>query len=257
MIYKHLRVTISEDDARHIIPLFVDKFKPDRYIFSYEEVGDNKHIHGHLEYKDKEPSKSTLSDWFKKLNLSGKYYCQTLIKDHHHNIVYVMKDLKIVSHNLSEDDFHGYMEKTQEINEDKSKDIKVKLVERCIHYLTQVDENGHCLYSPDFGDLATIIMNVYVDDWDRLPPPNGLLNQYIIYVAKKIVSQHSSKFCESHIQYLKQQIYKVGQKFHIKTEVEDEEDKQIVKNLIKLLKYNTIPGGALKKNSKKNLDYDI
>jgi len=53
MFYKHLRITLSKETASKIIPQFIEKFKPDVYIFAYEEVGENKHVHAHLEYKDK------------------------------------------------------------------------------------------------------------------------------------------------------------------------------------------------------------
>jgi len=59
----HLRITANyevskseaKDELMKICKLFVEKFNPKKYIFSFEEViesgKNNRHIHGHLEYE--------------------------------------------------------------------------------------------------------------------------------------------------------------------------------------------------------------
>lgn len=227
MFFKHLRITLSKETASKLIPLFIEKFKPDVYIFAYEEVGENKHIHAHLEYKDKEPSKSTLSDWFKKENLSGKYYCKTLDKEPINNKLYVVKDLDILNTNITEEELEELRQKTADIEEDKAKDIKVKLVER-IKKKIQADE-----MTISSSGIAEAITDIYVDEWDKLPPPYGLQQQYTVYIMKKLMNDESIVIQERN--YLREQYRNFHQRFHIRDNTEETINRDSMKELISLI----------------------
>lgn len=170
----HLRVTIARDDALKLIPQFIDKFKPARYIFSYEEVKQdgkvNKHIHGHLEYVQS-PSKSTMSDWFKKQNLSGKYYHKTLDKDPINNKLYVFKDLDILNHNLSEEEQEELNDETDRINTEKNIPMKQQLL-------------NHIEGANSLEEVAILIVKYHIER-DYLPPTRSLLYQYVQFVVFK------------------------------------------------------------------------
>lgn len=233
MSNKHLRVTCDKETANKIWPLFVKKFNPTVYIFGFETKGDNHHFHGHLEYEI-EPKKSTVCDWFKSQNLSGKYYHKELDKDPINNKLYVVKDLDILGHNLSDDELEYLKERTEEIDLDKSKDIKVKLYERIKKRLLTYDEFGHCDMVPTSHGIAMAVTEIYVDEWDKLPPPFGLHQQYVLYLLKKLYSDKDLKDIEGRdIMY--QQIHNFHNKFHIMTYEEEKSDRDKVQDLLKLL----------------------
>lgn len=219
---RHMRITISREDAPNIISAFVKKFKPIVYVFGYEDKPNNKHIHGHLEFKSEEdiPKSSTRSDFFKKHKLSGKYYFKELDKEIKNNLLYVVKELDLLQNNLSEDEVEELREMTDAINEDKKKDPKIKLLERI---KIKIKAGDMIIGS---AQIAREIHNIYVDEWDKLSPPNGLLQQYTLFIMQKLskdkeVEEHERK-------YLSDQLDNHFSRFHIKsTEEVDLEKKQL------------------------------
>lgn len=196
VFYAHLRYTVSADQSDKIAKEFVKKFKPNVYIFA-KEVSEKgvQHTHAHLEY-DAEPKKQTRCDFFKKHNLSGKYDHGELKKDPIHNKLYVFKDLDVFYHNLSEEAFEELEQKTVEINSDKKKDIKIKLIDEVKPMVASFNKTVK-LHSEDgdidqiknymsLRDIARIIKDTYINKYDKLPPTKSLMFQYSIYVAQKL-----------------------------------------------------------------------
>lgn len=198
VFYKHLRFTVSADKSEKIAKEFVSKFKPSSYIFSNEiSEQDVEHTHAHLEY-EQEPKKQTISDFFKKHKLSGLFYHKELEKDPMKNKLYVCKDLDIIYTNLSDEELEELEQMTIQINEDKKKDIKVKLIDEVKKLLPlfikkvkvydsetdkQVEEEQLDIH---LRDIARIITDVYIDKYDKLAPPKSLMAQYCVYVARKL-----------------------------------------------------------------------
>lgn len=198
VFYAHLRYTVSADQSDKIAKEFIKKFKPNVYIFA-KEISDKgvQHTHAHLEY-DAEPKKQTRCDFFKKHNLSGLYIHEELKKDPIHNKLYVFKDLDVFYHNLSDEAFEELEQKTVEINLDKKKDIKLKLIDEVKPMVasfnktivTYPDEDGNTFEQVknymSLRDIARIIKDVYVNKYDKLPPTKSLMFQYSVYVAQKL-----------------------------------------------------------------------
>lgn len=203
----HLRITIEREEADKILNQYVNKFKPTTYVFSYEEVEDNHHIHGHLEY-EVIPKRQTISDFFKRHNLSGCYYHKEIDKDPINNLLYVLKDLDVIDHNLEEERYNTLIEATKRINEDKKKQARHKLLEIIEADLKPFFEREpkqkenetmdeleeyieartqwatECPYM-QLSDIADRIMTIYIDVYDK-EPPLAHMRGYVLYIAQKI-----------------------------------------------------------------------
>jgi len=119
--------------------------------------------------------------------------------------LYVCKDLNIKDHNLEQYVLDDIISKTQEINEDKKKDTRHKLLdlyqqwfndnkEQCIvhttdeisltsHYTFKVTEFD--TYFNDLDNIAMFINDLYVNNWDK-EPPLAHMSGYVLYIATKI-----------------------------------------------------------------------
>ena len=208
----HLRVTITRSDAPALIEKFLDAFLPALYVFAYEEKDANHHIHAHLEYNENKgvPAKQTISDFFKKNNLQGKYYHKSVKKDDNSNLLYVTKDLNILRHNVAELAMDEILNKTKAINKDKKLHARHKLLERVkasqqlyldeLAQLGVTDENEFTLLTvppPPFAklaDSAVFIMNIYVDEYDK-EPPLAHMRGYVLYIATKLITMWEGRKC--------------------------------------------------------------
>lgn len=205
----HLRITAKwAEIEKGLIRDFLIKFEPATYVFS-EEISkqDVIHIHGHLEYEEA-PSKSTLSDLFKRYKLSGLYYHKQLVKDKENNLLYVCKDLNIKSHNLEQYELDEIISKTTAINEDKKRDTRHKLLElynkwfddnynnyviKTVNEITLTEETTHKItefdtYINELDNIAMFINDLYIEVWDK-EPPLAHLSGYVLYIATKINSK--------------------------------------------------------------------
>lgn len=203
----HLRVTMEREEADKVLDKFVEKFKPITYVFSYEEVEDNHHIHGHLEY-DAIPKRQTISDFFKRHNLSGCYYHKEIEKEPINNLLYVLKDLDIIDHNLEQERYDTLIETTKRINDDKKKQARHKLLEiieadlkpfferepkqsenetmdEYEKYMEAYQEWASTCPYLTLSDIADRIMSIYIDDYDK-EPPLAHMRGYVLYIAHKI-----------------------------------------------------------------------
>lgn len=222
----HLRVTGTKEQLISIIDKFIEKFTLNKYLFGYEEKGDNKHMHGHLEFIDT-PSRQRISDFFKKHlpeRIKGGaplYYFKEVTKSKESNILYAMKEVDILKHNLSNSQFELLMKKTEEINEDKKLDqrhkllnsftksleTKVRILEETTKMITQLEGQLKGIREEDqkiinkIGDakreykwhieevcklsyISRFIHKVYIDDYDKEPPLNHIRG-YTLYIASK------------------------------------------------------------------------
>lgn len=210
----HLRITAKWSEIeKGLIRDFLTKFEPTTYVFS-EEVSkqDVIHIHGHVEYEDA-PSKSTLSDLFKRYKLSGLYYHKQLVKDKQNNLLYVCKDLNIKSHNLEQYELDELIDKTTVINEDKKKETRHKLldlylkwfeeyrplyevIEICEITLTKTKTYKLTEFDTPINELdniALFINDLYVNEWDK-EPPLAHLSGYVLFIATKLNRLISEEF---------------------------------------------------------------
>jgi len=170
----HFRLTIERDEALVFIPLFIQKWQHlVKYLFTYEEKGDNHHIHGHLEW-DKY-SKQTMSDWMKLMKKSGKYYNDDLQKTAKENLLYITKDLDVLATNYSDEEVDAIIKATMAINEDKAMDMRHKL-------FNLVKDN---MSIQTVKDLKKFIYLHYVNVLDKEPPFTHLRG-YMAYIALKM-----------------------------------------------------------------------
>lgn len=202
---RHLRITGERKKIEKIIPIFLEKFKPITYVFSYEEKGDNHHVHAHLEYENV-PKKQTLSDFMSKNGFKEKYYHQKLDKEPLNNLLYVLKDLDIITHNLEEERYKALIETTKRINEDKKKNARHKLYEiirkKMQDYLDKkpnYEENKEAYEewadNPPFtylNDIADYIIDIYVIQYDKEPPLSHLKG-YVLYIFKMLINDEKIK----------------------------------------------------------------
>jgi len=188
---KHLRVTIKRTDATELATLFVKTYKPRLYYFA-SETGEKgaEHMHAHLEF-DLDVPKQTVSSFMKRNGYAGKYCYQQLKKTVEANLSYCGKDGDMIIHNLSDEAYDDFIEKQEQINIDKQKDIKLKLVE---HFKIRCKDKDL-----DLNDLCYEIVNIYVDKYDKLPPPRHLIMAYSIYVSKKLMinKQQITDYCNA------------------------------------------------------------
>lgn len=194
---RHLRVTVADEQSRNFISQFLIKFKNDLQMFIISSEISKEgvhHLHGHLEWK-KIPKRQTLSDWFKKQQLSGKYYHQQLDKPPINNMLYCVKDLKILEHNITAAQLSELETRTIEINEDKKKSTRQKLLELFKKEL--VEDHTIILTRPrevrekQINDLVTaeyvlqFIHNTYTRVWDK-PPHLSSMKQTCLYIMQKV-----------------------------------------------------------------------
>lgn len=200
----HLRVTVKESDALKLAKDFVAKFTPDAYIFSFEQVGtDNQHIHAHLLYNEV-PKKQTLSDWFGKIGYAGKYYHKNIKTEPINNILYCVKELKILYHNVCNQHLDQIIDKTEKINEDKKKQARDKLADLFIDHLknitnvvTELDPSNKEHKEIVDYHLSTVdtpayvckwIHNQYTNEWNKTPPVTQM-KAIALYIMEKATKQ--------------------------------------------------------------------
>lgn len=202
---RHIRITSDEKHHQDIITTFLNKYSNQivYYVFASEISKEGvAHIHGHIEWKIL-PKKQTLSDYFKKQQLSGKYYHQQLDKPVINNLLYVTKDLKIIAHNFPEEAIQKIKQQTLDINEDKKLSTRHKLLEL---FKTYIVEQYNSIINPLDGEpqgltlqhrelqrpgvVVHFIHNTYVKSWDK-PPHLSSMKQTALYIMQKVTDDES------------------------------------------------------------------
>lgn len=203
---RHLRITGEREDIEKIIQEFIVKFRPITYVFSYEEVEDNHHVHAHLEYENV-PKKQSLSDFMSKKGFKGKYYHKELDKEPINNLLYVLKDLDIICHNLEQERYEQLIQTTKRINEDKKKNARHKIYElaykKFITYIDNMPESSLAEFKDyrekqpfkSLSQITDFIIQLYVLDYDKEPPLSHIRG-YVLYIAQKFLKDDKiSPFC--------------------------------------------------------------
>jgi len=204
----HLRVTVKKQAAKQLTLDLVAAFKPLKYIVGFEKKGDNEHMHWHIEfspektiYHHSNAGKTWRSALFKKLGFAGEYNFQRVEKTDEQNILYVMKELDVLQHNLSQEEFEEYQQKTLIINADKKLDVRRKLLARIKDKIKDIrpaviikkksdlddDDEVHLnkYYPHRLYQISAMIHDIYVDEWDK-DPPTMHMKGYTLYIASKI-----------------------------------------------------------------------
>lgn len=192
----HIRVTGERDKLKQLAELYVKQYKPVVYAFSYEEVDENHHMHGHLEYI-KAPTKQSISQWMKGKGYSGKYYHQDVKTTSEQNLIYICKDLDIIFHNLTAERFTELKTMTKAINDNKKMDQRHKLLMEYNKYLVSINYDN-VAQSWSLAKLARWIMHHYIDVYDK-EPPLAHLKGYAIYIANKCLAHEYYHLEISHL----------------------------------------------------------
>lgn len=208
----HLRVRATEQGKEKqqladILDLYIEKYQPKVYIAGYEEVIEdgksNKHMHVHIEYNGEAPKKQTISDFFKKHKLTGKYYHQQIKTTNEQNKLYITKDLDLIKYNVTEEEINRITEATQVINKSKKQDARKKILEAYSKYIIEADQliakldelqqskvaSDYCR----FAHIAMFIHKLYVNEYDK-EPPTYKMKGYILYVAEKVNQMKELQF---------------------------------------------------------------
>lgn len=205
-MYKHLRVTCDRETGIKVSNDFIDKFKPLEYAVSYEDKDGNQHIHAHL-YYDNVPKKQTISDFFKRYENVKGYYHKELKKEPIDNLLYVLKDLDIIRHNIDQERYQQLISTTKRINADKKKHARHKLLEIIEEEYRQFNEKAPSSDNLEqylqyyekapyvhLSDISRKIIKIYVEDYDK-EPPLAHLRGYVLYIAQKMIKQWERPNC--------------------------------------------------------------
>ena len=186
----HFRITGDREKLAKVSLEFLKKFNPDKYIFCFEvSKADIPHCHGHIEYKNGFTTNQSklLSSFMKDQGLSGRYYHQKIKKSIEHNILYAIKDKDIMRTDFTTDEITYYQKKTLEIEESKNTQPCQKLInlfkKKYEKELVEDDPN-HSFFNMEI--IKEFIDDVYILEWDKLAPTNGLTIQYIKTICKKL-----------------------------------------------------------------------
>lgn len=175
----HLRITTDRVEGLAIAQAFVEKYKPKKFIFGYEEVEDNHHIHGHLEY-DVVPNKENVSQFMKKHKIIGqaKYYHKNVVKTAKENMQYVAKDCDVIYHNIPADELEALQEAIKLVKADIAKDMREKLYERVIKHF---DVNKRITLST----ITVFIFEIYINEYNK-ESPMAHIKGYCLYICGKV-----------------------------------------------------------------------
>lgn len=183
----HLRYTVVKQHQPLVADKIVELWKPTKYYFGSETSKKGvEHLQCHLEFDEEPPNKDKRSKDYKKIDEElglgpGLKYFSIVNTDARRNLIYCAKECSPIKHSLDEDELEELHAEETEINEDKKKDIKVKLIEAVQQELSKMEKP-----KMTFNDVCLIIMELYIDKYDKLPPHRGLMFQYVMYVSWKL-----------------------------------------------------------------------
>jgi hypothetical protein len=187
-----------KESLKQLFISYMKKYPMKEYIVGYEEVSEhNRHIHAHVVYSGESPKKQTISDFMKKAGYSNKYQHKAVETTDERNKLYVVKDLDILLHNLSEEQMEELMEKTEVINESKKKQSRDKVLDAFKKHMEQYAAlyakdpfeytNEEKLWTVEHARLSYIakfINKLYINEWNK-EPPFSRMKALVIYVGEK------------------------------------------------------------------------
>lgn len=174
----HLRVSVDRETGKKLAKEYISKWSVKKYAFAFEQVGDNVHIHGHIEYTNEKPSKQILSQWMKQWNPNKKksfYYHKHLVKEEIHNMAYVTKDKDILLTNFTKEELAKCREVQERIEDEKKTPMKQQLVKYCSDKITD---------NMTLSEVYKLILEYHIER-DYLPNAN-LIKSYVLYVCIKL-----------------------------------------------------------------------
>lgn len=128
-----VRISLNEENKEKGFALakaYNEYFKVDEYLWSFEIVDNNPHLHGMVDYKKREPAGSTMSDWFKKQSLKK----QGPSTSHHTKVVdelkygaYCLKDGQYIT-NIDKKKIDVLLERVNQVKESQKMDTRKKLL---------------------------------------------------------------------------------------------------------------------------------
>lgn len=195
----HLRVSVNDpDSANFVITEYLKVFPVSAYIFGYEEVGENKHFHGHLQYfPDFDPklpkNKVKRSDFFKKMKKEEAVPDKSEASYHEEardvlkNLAYCIKECKILFQCDIDEDF---LEQAKNYSEKVEKEKKI-----CMKQLLLDAWKPRNRLFLDKLEAFMFIDSFHVER-DYLPPNFTNKIQYALYIVYKLrhLKNHDIQF---------------------------------------------------------------
>lgn len=185
---QELHIRIDQTDTfgfQDIDNYLVNKFNPTKYIICEEISKSVKKLHYHvyIQYEstlDIKSNQIAIRRHFGKVHpgggqLNSDQYCVQLIqKTVQHLLVYITKDLNIKNRiNISDAYLEQVLQETQEVENDKKRAVKDKLLTR---YIKMEYPTNHTRYQ-----VIHFILDQY-REWEALPPTKSLMDQYVVYI---------------------------------------------------------------------------
>jgi molecular chaperone GrpE (heat shock protein) len=212
-----VRITLVNDNkavAFELAKEYNKYFKVDEYLWSYEVLPDNFHIHGMVTYKIREPPSSTRSEWMAKQTVKkqGKSTSHhTEVDDELKYGAYIMKEGQYIT-NIKIDKINKYLERVTQVKEDKKKSAVHKLLERIKPKLDAIDAANSKIQNDNnniddkiknmiltqenllkiskiqhivtLAEISEMIIDIYHNEFNK-DMQWSKLKQYTIYIADK------------------------------------------------------------------------
>lgn len=187
----HVRITLkTEADALTIAKAYTNYWKLSEYLWGFELSKEGQpHLHGAVVMPDAYNS-GTMSKFFGRYKdiLDGTPgYHHEIERDSKKNQRYCAKDDKIILTNFTEGAIKDLQEQIKEIQIDMKLSPKEKVLNHIRGFvksyeITGVD--GIVTNNISINDIKFEIVRLYVNIWDKLPPPN--VKQLVLYCIFKL-----------------------------------------------------------------------
>ena len=192
----HLRISGYRDDCISILQKLKETFDIKNMVSCYEYTGMdefadsmptpiNPHSHSYIEY-NKVPTTQKMSNFMKMQPLlRGSFKCvagyshkiQKTTKEQ--QLIYLTKDSDIIYSTLSNEQLEPYKVKSEQINKDKLKTPKEKLLSRWI------EKNGN-VYPSSKYELFRFIDKIYVREYNKSPLALSHKTSYSTYIIEML-----------------------------------------------------------------------
>lgn len=181
---QELHIRIDHTDTfgfQDIDNYLLNKFNPTKYIICAEISQSVKKLHYHvyIQYESDINIKSNQIAIRRHLgtkqNLLKYQYSVELIKNSVQKLlVYITKDMDIKNRiNITDEYLEQILLETQEVENDKKRAVKDKLLTR---YIQMEFPSNHTRYQ-----VIHFILDQY-REWQALPPTKSLMDQYVVYI---------------------------------------------------------------------------
>jgi len=181
----HVRITLKKNTTlsgtgwKKLIKEYNEYWNVTQYLWAFEYSDKGQpHLHGAIIMKQKYNS-GTMSKFMAKYKsimegIPGYYH--DIVKDKTKNLAYCAKENEIVSTNYTADEIHDIQQKITDIQND----MKCSATTKVLNHLKKYKKD----YYHSFGQIKRMICELYVKEYDKLPPVN--VKQMAIYCAIKL-----------------------------------------------------------------------